>query len=87
MKTFNDLEFIPDTFGVKAKMFFDNGYGASIIKTKYSYGGSQGFYELAVLFGNEDEYSLTYNTEVTNDVLGHLTEEDVTENLIKIQRL
>jgi hypothetical protein len=39
---------------------------------------------LAVL-SNEGE--LTYDTPITNDVLGYLTDRDVTEVLIKIQQL
>jgi hypothetical protein len=50
----------------------------------FSYGHEDGLYELAVL---DEEGGLTYNTSVTNDVLGWLTEDDVTEALIKIQNL
>lgn len=87
MITFNDLEFKPFTDirgGVWARVKFDNGYGASVVMHKYSYGGDQGLYELAVL-NSKDE--LCYDTPVTNDVLGHLTPDDVTEALRKIQEL
>jgi hypothetical protein len=39
---------------------------------------------LAVLNNDGD---LTYDTPITNDVLGYLSKEDVTEILIKIQQL
>jgi hypothetical protein len=54
-----------------------------------SYGGEEGLFELAVLeFPNEtEEYHLTYDTEITDDVLGYLTEEDVQELLTKIEQL
>lgn len=87
MKTFKDLEFRPHPNhmgGVQAIAKFDNGFGASIVKTPYTYGGNDGLYELAVL--NTDGH-LTYDTPITNDVLGYLTEQDVTEVLIKIQQL
>jgi hypothetical protein len=87
MKTFKDLEFKPHPNhmgGVQAIAEFDNGFGASIVKTPYTYGGKDGLYELAVL--NTDGH-LTYDTPITNDVLGYLTEQDVTEVLIKIQQL
>jgi hypothetical protein len=87
MKTFKDLEFRPHPNhmgGVQAIAEFDNGFGASIVKTPYTYGGKDGLYELAVL--NTDGH-LTYDTPITNDVLGYLTEKDVTEVLIKIQQL
>lgn len=87
MKTFKDLEFNthPNHMGgVQAIAEFDNGFGASIVQTPYTYGGKDGLYELAVL--NTDGH-LTYDTPITNDVLGYLTEQDVTEVLIKIQQL
>lgn len=87
MKTFNDLEFHElgnDGFSIRARLEFDNGYGASIIKTKFSYGGPAGLYELAVLDSTGD---VVYDTPVTDDVLGYLTEDDVTEALKQIQEL
>lgn len=86
MKTFKDLEFKQlDSFynGVQCIVNFDNGFGASIVKHDYSYGGKDGLYELAVLKGDV----LTYDTPITEDVLGYLTDRDVTEVLIKIQQL
>ena len=70
--------------GVQARIQFDNGYGASVVKTPYTYGGDKGLYELAVL---DSEGSLTYATSVTNDVIGYLRPEDVTDVLAKIQQL
>jgi len=87
MKTFEDLEFKdhPNGMGgVQAKIQFDNGFGASIVKTPFSYGGSKGLYELAV-FGKDG--NIAYDTPVTNDVLGYLSEVKVTEILSKIQSL
>jgi hypothetical protein len=87
MKTFKDLEFVehPNHLdGVQARIQFDNGYGASVVKTPYTYGGDRGLYELAVL---DNEGSLTYATSVTNDVIGYLRPEDVTDVLVKIQQL
>ena len=87
MKTFKDLEFVehPNHIGgVQARITFDNGYGASVVKTPYSYGGDRGLYELAVL--NTDGH-LTYDTPVTNDVIGYLRDIDVTEVMEKIQQL
>jgi hypothetical protein len=86
MKTFKDLDFKPHSNGmggVQARIQFDNRYGASVVKSSFSYGGNQGLYELAVLF--EDD--ITYNTPITDDVLGYLSEGDVTEHLKQIQEL
>jgi len=87
MKTFKDLEFNPHPNhlgGVQARITFDNGYGASVVKTPYTYGGDMGLYELAV-FGKDGH--ITYDTPVTNDVEGYLSEDDVTKLLEQIQEL
>ena len=87
MKTFKDLEFKehPNHMGgVQARIQFDNGYGASVVKTPHTYGGDKGLYELAVLDSNG---SLTYATTITDDVIGYLRPEDVTDVLTKIQQL
>ena len=89
MKTFNDLEFIDHPMGAEyggiiSRISFDNGYGASVVKGPMSYGGDRGLYELAVLDSNGD---LTYDTPVTSDVEGYLSEEDVTKLLEQIQKL
>jgi len=83
--TFNDLTFLPSTYadGVHAIVTFDNGYGASVVKTDRSYGGKEGLYELAVLFDG----LISYDTPITNDVIGFLTEDEVTELLQKIEDL
>jgi len=86
MKTFKDLEFKQDIQrGLNAaKVMFDNGYGASVIIGPHTYGGEDGLYELGVL-GKDKK--LTYDTPVTDDVEGYLSETQVTDLLIKIQQL
>ena len=87
MKTFNDLEFKElDSFfnGVQCHILFENGFGASVVRHNFSYGGKDGLYELAVLDSNGN---LTYETSVTSDVEGYLTENDVTRLLEQIQKL
>ena len=86
MKQFKDLEFKEhrDLNAVIARIQFDNGYGASVVKHEFSYGGKDGLYELAVLDTNGD---LTYETPITDDVIGYLRPEDVTDVMEKIQKL
>jgi hypothetical protein len=85
-KTFEDINFErnEDLDGVVGRIMFDNGYGASVVRHIMSYGGKLGLYELAIL---DKEGDLTYDTPVTNDVIGYLTPEEVTNYLIKIQEL
>jgi len=87
MATFQNLEFSElgtEGYGIRAFIKFDNGYGASVIRTKGSYGGEAGLYELAVL----DKYGdMVYDTPITDDVLGYLNEDDVTKALKQIQEL
>lgn len=79
---FNEMEGMFS--GVRAVVEFDNGYGASIIKSEFSYGGKDGLYELAVL---DSTGEISYDTPITNDVLGYLTEQDVTNILKNIMDL
>ena len=88
MKTLNGfLESNDVNGGVQNVFKFNNGYGASVVKHNYSYGGDRGLWELAVLLYDGDSSSLTYDTSITDDVLGWLTEEDVKETLVKIEQL
>ena len=66
---------------------FDNNYGASVVCHDHSYGGSEGKYELAVIVFDEDEWRLTYDTPVTNDVIGNLSAVEVLHELKKIRAL
>lgn len=87
---FSDLKFGPRPIGpqgIQAKVFFENGYGASVVKFPGSYGYDSGLYELAVLKGTKRKWDLCYNTKITEDVLGHLSEDEVTKTLIKIEKL
>lgn len=86
MKTFADLEFNthPMGVGVRATITFDNGYGASIVKTPYTHGGNDGLYELAVLGTDGD---LTYDTPITEDVIGYLSPTEVSDTMKQIQKL
>ena len=83
-KTFKDIIFNSIHDGVFGRIMFENGYGASVVSHSFSYGGKKGLYELAVLdkFGES-----TYDTTITDNVIGHLTPEEVSEKLIEIQDL
>lgn len=60
---------------------FGNGYGASVIND--GYGSEEGLYEVGVLHGGK----LTYQTPLTDDVLGFQTHEQVVAVLDAIAAL
>jgi hypothetical protein len=70
---------------------YPNGYGASVVQHKYSYGGHKGLYELAVLHGEKEPGArrpeLCYATPITHDVIGWLTPEQVVALLAQIAAL
>lgn len=84
--TFQELEFQlhPMGMGKQCIVQYSNGYGASIVQGPHTYGGKDGLYELAV-FGKDGE--ITYDTPITNDVLGYLSEDEVTKTLLDIKNL
>ena len=85
MKTFKDLNFqpYPGGDGEMARMEFESSYGVSVVRTQFSYGGRKGLYELAVLKDGE----LHYDNPVANgDVVGYLTEDDVSKLMIEVQK-
>ena len=69
--------------GARWETEFPNGYGASVIRNPYSYGGPEGKYEVAVTHGGP----LCYATPVTSDVIGWLDESAVAETLAAIEAL
>jgi hypothetical protein len=87
MKQFKDIVFkanpMGDDFGIVSRTQFDNGYEVSVVKSPYTYGGDKGLYELAIFKDGE----ITYATPITNDVMGYLRPEDVTDVMAKIQKL
>jgi hypothetical protein len=70
--------------GIQYIFQFDNGYGASVVRHKYSYGSEKGRWELAVL---DEQGNIVYNTPITQDVLGWLEWERVLDTLYAISQL
>lgn len=63
---------------------FGNGFGASVIRNDYSYGGKDGLFELMVT----DEYGFPeYTSPITDDVVGWLSARDVVMLLRRIEGL
>ena len=94
-----EIEGSPHTVGTGTQclIFFPNGYGASIVQFYItpmfsgrkvgSYGIDQNLWELAILKGEEGNWDLTYSTPIADDVIGHLTEDEVGDYLDQIQSL
>jgi hypothetical protein len=70
--------------GVQYVFKFDNNYGASVVRHKFSYGGMQGQWEIAVL---DESDQLTYKTPITQDVLGWQDQDEVMDVLFAISKL
>ena len=87
MKTFKDLNFKKHPIGYKdakqATEKFENNYGVSVLIGNCFYSNGKNTYELAILYNG----NLYYNTEITDGVLGHLSKEEVSEIMIKVQSL
>lgn len=76
--------YMPDMEGVRYTYQFDNGYGASVVSHKRSYGGEHGLWEIAV---THDDGYLCYATPVTGDVLGFIPLHEIPEHLDAIHAL
>lgn len=92
MTNFRELPNNPINNGIQYLFKAPNNYGASIVRHDFSYGNSQGLWELAVLKYEENEtnlhnFEICYTTPITEDVLGYLTESDINETLDKISAL
>ena len=66
-----------------AKMQFENGYGISVLKDTLFYSNGIDTYEVAVL----DNNGICYNTSITNDVIGYVDADEVSNIMKRIQEL
>lgn len=76
---------------------FRNSFGASVIRFKIgglsfrngygSYTNDETEFEVAVIKYDGDDYKLTYDTPITNDVLGHVGETGLQRVLRHIRHL
>ena len=89
MITFADLKFETDELGEHAFHIFDNYYGVSVVRGPYTHGGRKGLYELAVIYmAPEDrESKIVYDTPITNDVMGYLTPDNITDIMAQVEAL
>lgn len=77
-----------DRRGTQRLFRFPNGFGASVVKHRFSYGGWEGLYELAVIaWESEEMWNIDYTTPITRDVIGYLSLKGVERELENIMRL
>lgn len=76
-----------DSFSWQWRFKFDNGFGASVIKHEFSYGFEDDLFELAVLEWTGEYHAITYDTPITDDVIGYLTNDEVMNYLYQIKNL
>ena len=92
---FSEIPFQPYnvgmSYGVTARIHFNNGYGLSIVKVfddlhGNSHGAEEGLYEAAVLKNG----GMCYNTSITGfekKVIGCLSESDVEKLIDEVNKL
>lgn len=100
MKNINDLVFYPHPIAKEAEkisscmrqmyaeskqatMYFGNGYGISVLFGSMFYSNGIDTYEVGIL----KDGALCYDTPITNDVIGYVTADEVTDIMRKIQEL
>ena len=88
------MEFRTDEYTKRqAIYFFSNGYGISVINIigtngkHYSYTKNKNQYEIAVLEGSKNNSRITYDTVLTDDVIGYLKIEGVYKIMEEIEKL
>lgn len=74
--------------GHRYEVRYPNGFAASIVKNFGSYGVEADLWEVAVLHqGDDGRWVITYDTDITYDVLGFQTEADVVAVCDRIRAL
>jgi hypothetical protein len=83
-----------EPFGTQRLYKFENNYGASVVRFGWrkgigyaSYTSNENEWELAIIRWKGDDFELDYKTEIADDVLGHLTENEVEKVLKDISKL
>lgn len=75
--------------GLRAVLRFKNSFGASVIRSHFTYGGDEGLFELGIFLFDESGQGGLAVTDLNpdGDVFGYLQPKEVEELLIKIAKL
>jgi hypothetical protein len=66
--------------GMQLTFRFPNNYGLSVVCHSFSYGNNHDSFEIAITkfrSDDSDKWNICYDTNITSDVLGHQSKEDV----------
>ena len=71
--------------GMQLLFRFDNDYGLSVVCHSYSYGNDKDLFEVAIIkFDSNNKWNITYDTDITGDVLNDQSKEDVISLIEKV---
>ena len=93
MEMFNALNFKPRypnslKEGMAARVFFSNGYGACVLFGEQFYCSKDRPYELLILKGTEDSFTVPSDTEIGySGSVGYQTDEEIDSLLRQISNL
>jgi hypothetical protein len=76
--------------GMQIVFRFNNNYGISVVSHSFSYGNDDEKFEIAIIkFNSKDDsdWNITYDTCITDDVLGYSSKEDITRTVIRTMGL
>jgi hypothetical protein len=79
-----DEEYSDQHYGSRYRFRFGNGYQASVVRGRWTYGGPAGLWELAVM---DRKGRICYDTPITDDVVGWLEVRQVVDLLRRIEVL
>jgi len=71
------------TLDTQAKMFFDNGYGVSVITGTAAHDN----YEVAIIRGTNKHFNICYDTPISDEVIACSTKQDVSKIMKQVQEL
>ncbi len=80
-------EIVKDEHKIQKIYSFPNGYGASVIKGKYTYGGPEGLWEIAPWTNDKHEFIGLSLLGWYDDVKGRLNDPEVDRILKQIEGL
>ena len=66
------------------KVFFENGWGVSVVRHERSYGGAEGLFEVAVI---DHDGEIQYDSGITRDVIGWLDYRGVADVMVQVKEL